>query len=92
MHDALTGVREQAMSVQKRISLQAGETNGTRRNTPTVSKAASRPYRKLLLWGALLVILPAAVGAAVSLAVTSRATPHPQIVYGDGTRGPLDMA
>jgi formylglycine-generating enzyme required for sulfatase activity len=28
----------------------------------------------------------------VSWAVTSRATPHQQIVYGDGTRGPLDMA
>src|SRR5471032_3346973 len=80
------------MSVQKRLSPKAGKTNEEPSIAPTRSEARAKPYRKLLLWGALLVILPAAVGAAVSWAVTSRATPHQQIVYGDGTRGPLDMA
>jgi sulfatase modifying factor 1 len=80
------------MSGRKRTSPKAGETNEGRPNTPARSQTGARPYRKLLLWGALLVILPAALGAAVSWAVTARATPHQQVVYGDGTRGPLDMA
>jgi sulfatase modifying factor 1 len=82
------------MSVQKRLFPKAGETNEIqpRASGSAGSEARAKPYRKLLLWGAMLVILPAAVGAAVSWAVTSRATPHQQIVYGDGTQGPLNMA
>src|SRR5471032_2232966 len=79
------------MSVQKRMSRKADEVPASA-SASTGSKTGAKPYRKLLLWGALLVILPAAVGAAVSWAVTSRASPHQHIVYGDGTRGPLAMA
>ncbi|MFM0417907.1 formylglycine-generating enzyme family protein [Paraburkholderia aromaticivorans] len=48
--------------------------------------------RKLLLWGTLLVLLPACVGAAVSWAFTPHTPAHSAIVLGDGTHGPLGMA
>jgi formylglycine-generating enzyme len=60
--------------------------------TVSATKKRTGGIRKLLLWGALLVILPACIGAAVSWSFTSRAPAHPAIVFGDGTHGPLGMA
>jgi formylglycine-generating enzyme required for sulfatase activity len=46
--------------------------------------------RRLALWGALLVVIPA--GAAAMWAFSTHAKPAVQAVYGDGTHGPLSMA
>jgi sulfatase modifying factor 1 len=75
------------MSVRKPVSAKSAAASSSQGST-----RVARSYRKLLLWGVLLVLAPAVVGAAVSLAVKSHESPHPQIVFGDGSRGPLEMA
>lgn len=77
------------MSVRKPVSAKSGSStaSGAKESAPV-----AKSYRKLVLWGVLLVLAPAVVGAAVSLAVKSHETPHPQIVFGDGSRGPQEMA
>jgi sulfatase modifying factor 1 len=74
------------MSVLKQISVTAGHARGTRSGVLAMS------YRKLALWGALLVVLPACLGVGIDWAVSSRAEVRQQIVFGDGVRGPLGMA
>jgi formylglycine-generating enzyme len=57
-----------------------------------LSGTASR-YRRVLLWTAGLVVLPALLGGAVTWAVSTHMKAHEiRIVYGDGTHGPLGMA
>jgi sulfatase modifying factor 1 len=80
------------MNARERVSVEPATASGVRSRVPDKPANAASRHRRWLLWGALLVILPACVGAAVSWAVSSRATAHVQVVYGDGAHGPLGMA
>jgi formylglycine-generating enzyme required for sulfatase activity len=59
---------------------------------PARSKPASTWYRKWLLWGVFVVVLPALIGITIGWAIHARSSTQAQIVYGDGTSGPLGMA
>ncbi|SEB16671.1 formylglycine-generating enzyme family protein [Paraburkholderia sartisoli] len=82
------------MSGRKRVAAGGAATlqPGVSPPSQRPSQAGPTPFRRLLLWGAALVLLPAAIGAGVVWALSSHAQPHPQVVYGDGTHGPLGMA
>jgi formylglycine-generating enzyme len=78
-----------AMSARKR---NAARVRAATDGEPAASSRARRGYRKLILWGALLVMLPALIGAALNWAVVARARPVQHVVFGDGVHGPAGMA
>ncbi|CAB3787456.1 Hercynine oxygenase [Paraburkholderia caffeinitolerans] len=77
------------MTIQERV-ISKQDNAAASRNAKRTSGTGGR--RKLLLWGAALVLVPAIAGGVVGWALNAHSKPTPfQVVHGDGVNGPRGM-